>query len=148
MSPPLFFISIFIILSGFINPTSAEPEDIVRPAIEYKAEELRDPFEEYAIETKEKTEEKVEVTPAIIEEEIILPPPALNIQGIVWGGELAQAIINNKVVKVGDVIEEAELIDIQREGIVISFKNRQYNLSSPAAAYLTEEAKGGKNEEY
>jgi hypothetical protein len=58
------------------------------------------------------------------------PPPVLKIEGLVWGGRLPQAIINQKVVKIGDIIEGAQIVDINREGVTLIFNNSQYNLPS------------------
>jgi hypothetical protein len=46
---------------------------------------------------------------------------------------LPQAIINNKVLKVGDTIEGAQVKNIGKEGITVLFEGSEYNLSSPAA---------------
>lgn len=138
----LFFISVFI-LFGFM-PTSSESEVTTRPNLEYKADGLRDPFEGYIA---KKEERKVSEVPT---QEVSVSPPTLTVQGIIWGGLFPQAIINNKVVKVGDTIEGAQIMDIKKEGIVVSFKNRQYNLSSPAALNLQglKKLKGGQDEGY
>jgi hypothetical protein len=91
--------------------------------IEYKAENLTDPFQEEKIEI-EKEPQTEEVKP--------LPP--LTIQGIIWGGAFPQAIINNKVVKIGDTIGEVRIIDISKNGISVLFGNHKYNLSVPSAS--------------
>mgnify|MGYP001561456780 CR=1 FL=1 len=88
--------------------------------IEYKSEDLRDPFQEEKIEIKEQPQEQIETKP--------LPP--LQIQGIVWGGSFPQAIINNKVVRVGDTIEGVRITDINKNGVIVFFENRQFNLST------------------
>ena len=122
-----------------------ESELIVSPHIEYKAEGLRDPLESYL--------KKEEVLPAQPQQEIAPspPPPALTVQGIIWGGRFPQAIINNKIVKAGDTIEGVRIIDINKDGVTVFFGNRKYNLLSPAAAnfnlqILKKEPKGGKHE--
>ena len=102
---------------------TAQPEVIVRPNVEYKAEGLRDPFQGPI--RKETGEEPGKITET--------PPPSLTVQGIIWGGRFPQAIINNKVVKVGDTIEGVRITDINKDGITIFYEDRQYNLSSPAA---------------
>lgn len=94
--------------------------------IEYKAEGLKDPFQEEKIEIKEEAEVQIETKPL----------PDLQIQGIVWGGAFPQAIINNKVVKIGDTIEEARIMEIKKEGITVYFGNRKHILPSPAIIKL------------
>ncbi|MDD2751859.1 MAG: hypothetical protein PHN59_01850 [Candidatus Omnitrophica bacterium] len=103
---------------------------LTRQKVEYHAEGGRDPFKPLRIELEE-----------IIEEEIPQTLPDLKIQGVVWGGSFPQAIINNKVVKVGDTIDKAKLIDINKDGITVLFSGRKYNIYSPAAANLQEAKK-------
>lgn len=78
-----------------------------------------------------------------------VPLPKFTIQGIVWGGEVPQAIVDNKVVKPGDSIDNVHIVDINREGIDVFFNGAQYTLPSPAAAVVTEKKQnpgGEKNE--
>jgi len=109
-----------------ISPKTAKATETMAPEgyqeankIEYKSEDLRDPFQEEKIEIKEEPEVQIETKPL----------PSLQIQGIVWGGGFPQAIINNKVVKVGDTIEGVRITDINKSGVTVFFGNRQYNLS-------------------
>jgi predicted HAD superfamily phosphohydrolase len=108
---------------------------IVRPSVEYKAEKLKDPFQGRAEEGE------------MASDAISVGPPALSIQGLVWGGVLPEAIINNKIVKVGDTIENARIIDINKEGVTIFFNGQQYTLPSPASSTPTkkieQKPKGG-----
>jgi len=114
------------------------PEVIVRPKVEYKAGDLKDPFQRYK-------EEKI--PPGAQQKESGLStPPSLTVQGIIWGGRFPQAIINNKVVKVGDTIEGARVISIDKEGITLLFEGMQYNLPSPAAGALPSKKTGGEDE--
>jgi len=115
-----------IFMLGLLNDLFAadkESEIITRPRMEYKASDLKDPFQS-------PKEEKQQVAQVKAQEK---PLPQLVIQGIVWGGSFPQAIINNKVVKIGDTIEEVRIIDIKNDGVTVSFENRTYDLSSPAA---------------
>jgi len=92
------------------------PQSQAAGKIEYRAEGLRDPFEEDELEIKEEGPAK--------------PLPPLQVTGIVWGGSLPQAIINNKVMKVGDIIDEARIIDIKNNSVTVFFDNRKYNLTT------------------
>lgn len=125
----LFFLIIPNILVN--RATRAEEKPLAqvspRPKIEYKAEDLQEPFGE----GEEQTEGAVERKPAQIE-----PLPTLTIQGIVWGGTLPQAIIENKVVKIGDTINDVRIVDINKDGLVLFYHGQQYNLSSPAKTDL------------
>lgn len=133
----IFFIGISILNEGFA-------EIIAKPNVEYTADGLRDPFEGYLSEQ----EEASQVPPPPEEQEVPALPP-LTIQGIIWGGRFPLGIINNKVVKIGDTIEGAQIIDISKDGVIVSFADRQYNLSSPAAVNLEnldKKLQGGKDE--
>ncbi|MFH0762388.1 MAG: hypothetical protein V1925_00675 [Candidatus Omnitrophota bacterium] len=112
---------------------SAAPDpDILRPAVEYRAEDLQDPFQKPSLGTKgevsgwERPSDELEKSAA----QFI---STLQLQGIILGGRFPQAIINNSVVKVGDTIGEARIINITKAGVSLFLRNRTYNLSSPAS---------------
>ena len=113
-------------ISVVIPPKTAKAAEATAPEdsqgankIEYKSEDLRDPFQEEKIEIEEQPQVQIETKP--------LPP--LQIQGIVWGGGFPQAIINNKVMRVGDTIEGVRITDINKNGVTVFFENRKYTLS-------------------
>jgi len=100
---------------------------IVRPVMEYKSGQLRDPFKTYLI--------KEEPKPAP-QENLGLTKPGLDlgmlkVQGIIWGSKTPQAIINNKVFKIGDLIEGAEIVSIEKKGITLSFNGEVLDLTAP-----------------
>ena len=123
------FIGVFILWVQYAQLQEQEGavlnENPASKKIEYKSGGLRDPFQEENVE--------IELIKPQEEEAQAMPLPALEIEGIVWGGRFAQAIINHKVLKIGDTIEGARVINIVKEGITVLFNNRQYNLSSPAS---------------
>jgi hypothetical protein len=134
----------------------AQPEASLRPIVtEYKAEGLKDPFEgkEEQFIAQAKAQAKAqEVVPEVPVQRRPLPalPP---VQGLVWGGRFPQAIINDKVVKIGETIDEAKevrVIDINKSGITVSFDNQQYTRPSPAEIILQSSkqnpTEGGKDE--
>ncbi len=100
----------------------APQETVVRPKVEYQAEGLRDPFQ-MPISDKAVQEETTQAP----EREI--PPPSLSVQGVIWGGNFPQAIINNRVLKLGDTIEGARIVSIDKNVVIIFFQGRQYNLA-------------------
>lgn len=115
------------------------PETVIsRPRMEYKAEGLRDPFEGAL---KEPAPVKEEQLPQPVSQ----TPPPLSVQGIIWGGNFPLAIINNKVVKVGDTLEGAEILNISKEGVTIKFTGNTFNLMSPSAASMPNNKPGGEN---
>ena len=106
------------------------------PAVTYKSEGARDPFLEKVSGVGASAAAKTNLS-------------ELSVQGIVWGGAFPQAIINNKVVKVGDTIKDARVIDISKDGVTVFLGGRQYNLNSPAVSQLQsieDKQKGGKDE--
>ena len=105
-------------------------EMIVRPQIKYKSADLRDPFTSVIV----KEQEKKESLTGQEEGELNKPKIDLNalvVQGIIWGGKIPQAIINNKVLSVGSFINEAEILCIDKTGITLSFAGDIFNLSAP-----------------
>jgi hypothetical protein len=61
------------------------------------------------------------------------PLPELKVQGVIWGGNFPQAIVNNKVLKVGDTVEGVEIKSIDKKGITVLFEGSESTISSPAA---------------
>ena len=58
----------------------------------------------------------------------ILKIPTLTISGLVWNTDKPQAIINNKIVSVGDTIEEAKIIRITRAGITLNYHGKEITI--------------------
>lgn len=111
--------AVFISGSSFSQQAETAPEKNRGSKIEYASGSLRDPFGEPKIKIEEPEEE-------------IQPMPELTVQGLVWGSSMPQAIINDKVFKLGDSIEGAKIVEINREGVVLVRGNNKYKLSSPA----------------
>jgi len=100
------------------------PDVYPKVNIEYKAENLADPFIDYKTEqTQEASERPKELKP--------LPP--LEVKGMIWGGSFSQAIINNKILKIGESVEGVRITEISKNGIVVLFDNQLYKLASPAS---------------
>lgn len=51
---------------------------------------------------------------------------ALNVTGLVWGIDNPKAIINGEVVGIGDVVNEAEIMNITADGILFKYKDKEY----------------------
>ncbi len=100
---------------------------IVRPVVEYASSKLRDPFRTYLIKDEPKPfpRENADLTkPA-------LDLGKLEVQGIIWGVKIPQVIINNKVLTIGDLIAGAEILSIEKKGIVLSFNGAIFDLAAP-----------------
>lgn len=97
---------------------------IDRKKVEYDAENLTDPFQSCIPETEGSESQAGEPE---------VPLPSLTIQGLIWGGNFPQAIVNNKVVKIGDAVEGAEITSIDKGGITVSFGGKSHTISTPSA---------------
>ena len=52
----------------------------------------------------------------------------LELQGIFWGSSNPQAIINRKIVSVGDQVEDAEVAAITKESVTLSRNGQEFEL--------------------
>ena len=100
---------------------------IVRPVVEYNSGKLRDPFRSYLI--KEEPEEVLPENTDLAKPQLDLDK--LKVQGIIWGVKAPQAIINDKVLTIGDLIEGAEILSIEKKGITLSFNGAIFDLTAP-----------------
>jgi len=117
----------------------AEDAQVMRPPVQYEAFQLRDPFKS-ALPKKG----------GVGDEDLKGGPPALSVTGVLWGSKVPQAIINGKVVKAGDVIQNAEIIAIDKEGVTVRYGDQEYLIDSPVAAAIQakkpKDLKGGEDE--
>lgn len=122
-----------------------EPQEVIlRPKEEFDGAGLRNPFRDYFSDDSvdETGPEGAGKVPEVL-------PPTLSVQGIISGGRINQAIVNNKIVKVGDTIEGVLITNIDKQGVTFFYSNKSYNVSSPAAAIsqdLKKKPEGGQNE--
>lgn len=139
-SMPLFIFSVLVFVLSNTGLASAEFSGY--------ADELRNPFKSWLPKIEEIIEKlpeptKIEVTqpepvakphvPVIQppQEQIAEPvqaPPELTINGVVWGTERPQAIINNQVVSIGDTIENSKIVDIHPDGVDVIFSNKLFTI--------------------
>ena len=86
----------------------------------YTVQELRDPLTSLF---PRPAPEPVPASPAsqTPEAPAIPPPPTLSVQGIVWGGSTPQAIINDQLYGIGDVVKGAKIVMIDREGVTMDY---------------------------
>lgn len=57
--------------------------------------------------------------------------PSLTLQGIFWGIPRPQAIINRKIVSVGDTVEQTQVVAVTREGVTVSYNGEERELKLP-----------------
>jgi hypothetical protein len=103
-----------------------QPEAAAQPDTEYTAKGKRDPFVDLL---------PKDLPPGAlpVAEDENLEPPEMKIQGIFWGGKFSQAIINDKVYKAGDVLENATIVRIEKEGVTIRLGSREFRVAAPAS---------------
>ncbi len=107
------------------------------PAAEYKASAVRDPFKAKALDIKKFNETPVDKRPL----------PKLNVQGLVWGGNTPQAIIDNKVVKIGDIIQGMRIVAITKEGVTVNLDKEEYIISVPLISDIGASSKNSGGED-
>lgn len=103
---------------------------ISRPVVEYKSGGFRDPFQPPLVK-QEKKVTQVEQAKQVKKIDLIQPGSDignLKVQGIIWGGKIPQAIINDEVFSVGDTIQGIEILSIDKTGITLSSSGEANNL--------------------
>lgn len=131
----LFFAVQNILADNEIENKSANTPDIIfRPKIEFTARGLRDPFKDYVTTEEISIGEKIEGS----KENEVFNPPALKIEGMIWGGIKPCAIINGEVKKEGEDIAGVTILKIGKEGLELLYEGKKYNLPSVLAASRAE----------
>lgn len=106
-------------------------EGVPMPKIQYQAEEegFKDPFRDSSMVKREKK---------IVQKKTAEPKPLpkLIVQCVIWNSKLPQAIINNKVVKIGDIIDGVKILEIKKDGIKVSFEDAEHFLQPPSIGNL------------
>ena len=69
-----------------------------------------------------------ESKPAPILPEIKFDPSQFQVNGVVWDTKRPQAIINNQVVNIGDVVNGAQIVSIQKTGIDFAMNKKIYTI--------------------
>ena len=58
-----------------------------------------------------------------------LKPPSFTINGIVWDTDMPQAIVNSKIVGIGDVVDDSKVVNINEFGIEVLFKGKRFKVT-------------------
>jgi hypothetical protein len=120
------------------------PEALVkelRPTLEFNEEQVKEPFTEVFSKIKEAP---VDVPVKKADVPVQPPLPGMTIQGVIWGSSVPCVIINNRVLREGDSIDEVKVTKIEKEGVKLSYRGWNYNLPSPAGAATFINPEGGK----
>lgn len=113
---------VVLLLSGLIFLNKEEflfSEEESPNQVEFKDEGLRDPF----ISLLPKKDIPIETIPISIGNTEV-DVPVISIQGMVWGVDRPQAIIDNKVYDIGDEIKGAKIMDISKEGVKFLYQDK------------------------
>jgi hypothetical protein len=94
---------------------AVKPGGSREPAV-YLAQDLRDPMKSLLPEAPKPQQTTVR-QPGV--QQLPPAPPSLRVQGLLWGGREPQAIINDAVYKVNDVVKGAKILEITRDGVTI-----------------------------
>lgn len=89
-----------LFLGAFLAAASPVPAD----AVEYAGRLFRDPFEQMT-DGDEMAKRPRE------------PQGRLLLKGVFWSSGKPQALINDQIVRVGDRVAEAEVLDIRKDGV-------------------------------
>jgi hypothetical protein len=104
---------------------------ITRPKLVYDAGELKDPFDDFLPKVKPKPSSRM---PGVGTEMPAVPLPSFSVQGLIWGGSMPQAVIDGQVLKVGDTIQDAEIVEINKDGVKLLYNKKIYKLGPPSSA--------------
>jgi len=120
---------------------SDNEEIAVREPVPYTAATFRDPFVPVSAAMEVKPQAGAAKTTTTV---VSLPDMVL--QGMVWGGSFPQAIINGRVVKIGDQVSGAEVLDITKEGVLFLYGNNRCLLTPQVVPISSKSSKaeGGK----
>lgn len=131
-----------------LSPKKDSKADSLRPKVEFDPiPSQKSPFYNYV---KAQTQKFIDGQ-SVKEEKQSEYISSFVIQGAVWGEETPLAIIDNKVLRIGDIINDAVIEKIDKNGITVSVNGRPIHLDLPSSKQkitLNNEAKsqeGGKD---
>lgn len=107
---------------------------------EYTSSAFRDPFESQL----PKPVIEVPAQAAATTEGGQIQPPAITVESQISGGPIPQAIIGGKIFRVGDKVQEALIIRIDREGVEVLYQRQAFLFPAPSRKYAQTER--GKDE--
>lgn len=123
----LFCLAAGINFSALVFAEMAKPEDIIkRTVVEYKSGDLTDPFKKLIFKDED---QDANLNAGLDKPDVSFG--SFQVQGIIWGGRIPQAIINNKVLTVGDLIDKAEILSIDKNGVTLVSSGVIGNLAAP-----------------
>lgn len=121
----LLIIISLILLQSYLLAQQDDSLKIQWEKVKYNADKLRDPFGLSAPPIEKPIEDPMNITHKSID----LPLPNLEVQGIVWSNKASQAIINDKILRIGDEIDNVRITDINKKGVTVFFQGQTYVLT-------------------
>ena len=61
-------------------------------------------------------------------------PPAVTVQGMVWGGPRPQALIDGELYEVGEAVQGARIVAIDRNGVTVEVEGMTFRLMTASVA--------------
>ncbi len=103
----------------------APPSEVVP----YTASGLRDPLVRLLPKVLPADAAASQVASQLAAKEPAPTPPAVTVQGIIWG-TLPQALIDGKVCMVGDTVGGAKIVAIDRDGVKVDVRGSTFSLTT------------------
>ncbi|MBN1404944.1 MAG: hypothetical protein JW946_00305 [Candidatus Omnitrophica bacterium] len=97
-----------------------ENEDIDIAVTEYNADNLSDPLKNklYVY--------LADNISAIQKNTVLVQPPSISILGLVWDTSRPQAIIDGKILSVGEEVSGCRLLSVERDGVKVEYKGYEF----------------------
>ena len=122
------------------NRLKRDSEMLKRPEIKYTASDFRDPFTpQISIAREEEKPRIVKIEPEVRRK--ISEIFSFTIQGIIWNPNNPMAIVNNQVLRKGDVLlmqdtEEVTIVDIDKYSVTVGYLGEEEKILSPVGSQL------------
>ncbi len=98
----------------------AEELDVDTTRLAYRGRDFRNPFRALLPAKVDKTQSMA-----------VVDPPPLVITGMVWNARKPSAIVDGQLVGVGDVVNEAEIVAIERQSIRVRYHQQEFVIEVP-----------------
>jgi len=106
------------------NSGMAEGRETAREEIIYSGRQNRDPLDNSAVVITTKKEEQEIVVPRQ-EAQAPFPVEKFSVSAIIWGTKMPQAIINDKIVGIGEQLDEGRIAGIDKGGVHIDYGGKE-----------------------
>ena len=110
------------------KPALAQEQPAAEPSIEAEPisyegggrDPLKNPFKAYLDQLKKNKP---------IKRSDQVPLPSFSIEGLVWNTGMPQAIVNGKIIKIGDTIDGVKVVNIDKGGITVEYQGEPVFIS-------------------